>query len=121
MAPIQLQIHKIESYTDLNGSLGKRIELVETIDKNAQLSLASSPEQKEIQALMLQVQAMLPMQLVQKQPTAPKLILYLTETECDSLNIKLDVNQTYDVTFENGNIRLSLPEQPKQDAPLASS
>jgi len=40
----------------------------------------------------------------------PKIILYLTEEEYDLLNVKLEVNEVYEVSFRDGQIVFSRPQ-----------
>jgi hypothetical protein len=37
--------------------------------------------------------------------TVPKIILFLTEQECEMLGIDFDVNQIYDIRLENQSMR----------------
>ena len=100
-----VRVNKIESYRDLNGSLGKKIELVE---ENQDHSNALVPE--EVQAVISSVKTVLAQmgpQIQLTKPVMPKMILFLTEDEYDDLDVSLDVNQTYQILFEGQAIKFN--------------
>ena len=100
-----VRVDKIESYRDLNGSLGKKIELVE---ENEDHSNALVPE--EVQAVISSVKTVLAQmgpQIQLTKPVMPKMILFLTEDEYDDLDVSLDVNQTYQILFEGQAIKFN--------------
>jgi uncharacterized membrane protein len=100
-----VRVNKIESYRDLNGSLGKKIELVE---ENEDHSNALVPE--EVQAVISSVKTVLAQmgpQIQLTKPVMPKMILFLTEDEYDDLDVSLDVNQTYQILFEGQAIKFN--------------
>ena len=97
-----VRIHKIESIRDVNGVLGKRIELIE--DRNQTIVRAMKPQSEEVmiaQNVMQALQQQIPMFAMSVNVPIPKIILFLTEQEYESLDIKFDVNQTYEVTLKN--------------------
>lgn len=106
---IQIRVNKIESYRDINGQLGKKIELVEEHEDYNKAVQPSSEEAAVIMGMMVSLQKQMPgiMQI----PVIPKMILYLTEEEYDSLGVTLDVNQTYQVTFESQTIKISTQQR----------
>ena len=108
-----VRVNKIESYRDLNGNLGKKIELVE---EHEDLPNALIPE--EAQILMSNIKLVLQQTVPQMQmqiPVMPKMILFLTEDEYDSLGVSLDVNQTYQVIFEGQAIKFNKEYQQHEE------
>ena len=55
--------------------------------------------------IMAAIQTQMPFLPQRTQIANPKLLLFLTEQEYDSLAIDFDVNQVYEVVLENMNIR----------------
>jgi len=51
------------------------------------------------------LQQQLPMFPARAELAVPKIILFLTEQEYESLNIDFDVNQIYEITLENQTIK----------------
>jgi len=101
----RVRVHKIESIRDLDGNLGKRIELIEERKIPSFIVRPRTEEAKVVQDVLQAMQQQLPMPLVRKQFATPKLILFLTEQEYESLNINFDVNQIYEITLENQTIK----------------
>ena len=97
----RVSVHKIESIRDLDGNLGKRIELIEERQIPRFNVRPRTEEAKVVQDVLQAVQQQLPMPLARRQFATPKLILFLTEQEYESLSINFDVNQIYEVTLEN--------------------
>jgi len=97
----RVRVHKIESIRDLDGNLGKRIELIEERQIPRFIVRPRTEEAKVVQDVLQAVQQQLPMPLARRQFATPKLILFLTEQEYESLGINFDVNQIYEVTLEN--------------------
>jgi hypothetical protein len=103
----RVRVHKIESTRDLDGNLGKRIELIEEREVQNFVMRPQTDEAKMVQDLMQAMQQQMPF-LPQKQQMAfPKIVLFLTEHEYDSLGIEFDVNQVYQVTLENQTIKFA--------------
>lgn len=97
----RVRVHKIESIRDLDGNLGKRIELIEERKIPSFIVRPKTEEAKVVQDVLQAVQQQLPMLPARKQFATPKIILFLTEQECESLGISFDVNQIYEITLEN--------------------
>jgi hypothetical protein len=58
-----------------------------------------------VQEVLQAVQQQLPIFPARTEFAVPKIILFLTEQEYESLGIDFDVNQTYEIWLENQNIR----------------
>jgi hypothetical protein len=101
----RVRVHKIESIRDLDGNLGKRIELIEERKIPSFIVRPRTEEAKVVQDVLQAVQQQLPMPLGRKQFATPKIILFLTEQEYESLDINFDVNQIYEITLENQTIK----------------
>ncbi|MGB9778104.1 MAG: arcadin 1 [Candidatus Bathyarchaeales archaeon] len=100
-----VRVNKIESIRDLDGNLGKRIELVEERQIPRFVVRPQSEEAKMVQEVLQAVQQQLPIFPARTEFAIPKIILFLTEQEYESLGIEFDVNQTYEIWLENQNIR----------------
>ncbi|MEM2995101.1 MAG: arcadin 1 [Candidatus Bathyarchaeia archaeon] len=96
---------KIESIRDLDGNLGKRIELVEERPIPRFAVRPQSEEAKIVQDVIQAMQQQLPIFPTRMEFTIPKIILFLTEQEYESLGINFDVNQTYEIVLENQTIK----------------
>jgi hypothetical protein len=101
----RVRVNKIESTKDLDGNLGKRIELLEEREINPYVVRPQSDEAKMAQDIMQALQQQMPFLPQKTQLATPKIILFLTEHEYDSLSINFDVNQVYEVLLENLSIR----------------
>lgn len=101
----RVRVHKIESIRDLDGNLGKRIELIEERKIPSFIVRPRTEEAKVVQDVLQAVQQQLPAPLARRQFATPKLILFLTEQEYESLDIRFDVNQIYEITLENKTIK----------------
>jgi hypothetical protein len=101
----RVRVNKIESIRDLDGNLGKRIELVEEREIPRFVVRPQSEEAKMVQEVLQAVQQQLPIFPARTEFAIPKIILFLTEQEYESLGIDFDVNQTYEIWLENQNIR----------------
>jgi hypothetical protein len=97
----RVRVHKIESIRDLDGNLGKRIELIEDRQIPHFVVRPQTEEAKVVQDVMQALQQQLPMFPARAELAVPKIILFLTEQEYESLNIDFDVNQIYEITLEN--------------------
>jgi len=110
---IRLRVNRIESYRDITGNLGKKIELVEDQELPGGLPIVQSEEGRVVSEVMMQVQKQfggMPL----KEWSNPKLWLFLTEEEYEALGIVLDVNQTYDVAFQDQTIKFTRPQEPEE-------
>ncbi len=103
----RIRVSKIESHRDVDGNLGKRIELVEEREVSNFPMRPATDEAKMIQDVLQQLQQQMPMFSPRQQIAVPKILLFLTESEYDSLGISFDVNQVYEVTLENQSIKFT--------------
>jgi hypothetical protein len=101
----RVRVNKIESIRDLDGNLGKRIELVEERQIPRFAVRPQSEEAKMVQEVLQTMQQQLPIFPARTEFSIPKIILFLTEQEYESLGIDFDVNQTYEIWLENQNIK----------------
>jgi hypothetical protein len=101
----RVRVNKIESTRDLDGNLGKRIELVEEREINSYIVRPQSDEAKVAADIFQALRTQMPFLPQRTQIANPKILLFLTEQEYDSLCIDFDVNQVYDVALENQSIR----------------
>jgi hypothetical protein len=97
----RVRVHKIESIRDLDGNLGKRIELIEDRQVPHFVVRPQTEEAKVVQDVMQALQQQLPMFPGRAEFAVPKVILFLTEQEYESLGIEFDVNQIYEIGLEN--------------------
>jgi len=97
----RVRVNKIESIRDLDGNLGKRIELVEERKIPSFVVRPRTEEAKMVQDVLQAVQQQLPMLPAKRQFAIPKIILFLTEQEYERLGIDFDVNQVHEITLEN--------------------
>jgi hypothetical protein len=103
----RVRVNKIESTRDLDGNLGKRIELVEERPVSSFVMRPQTDEAKVAQDILQALQQQMPIFPQRTQLAMPKILLFLTEQEYDNLGIDFDVNQIYEVTLESQNIRLT--------------
>ena len=103
----RVRVNKIESSRDLDGNLGKRIELVEERGVSPFVVRPPTEEAKMAQDILQALQQQMPIFPQRTQFTIPKILLFLTEHEYDSLGIDFDVNQVYEVTLENQSIKFT--------------
>ena len=101
----RVRVNKIESTRDLDGNLGKRIELVEEREISPFVVRPQSDEAKMAQDIMQAVQQQMPFLPQRTQLTIPKILLFLTEQEYDNLGIDFDVNQIFEVILENQSVK----------------
>ncbi len=103
----RVRVNKIESSRDLDGNLGKRIELVEEREVSNFVMRPQTDEAKVVQDVMQAMQQQLPILQARQQLAFPKIILFLTEHEYDSLGITFDVNQVYEVSLGGQGIKFT--------------
>jgi hypothetical protein len=103
----RVRVNKIESIHDPDGNLGKRIELLEDRDIPRFAVRPQTEEAQAVQDVLQALQQQMPMFAPRAQLAIPKIILFLTEQEYESLGIEFDVNQVYDITLENQAIRFN--------------
>lgn len=101
----RVRVSKIESIRDLDGNLGKRIELVEERQIPHFVIRPQTEEAKVVQDVLQALQQQLPIFPTKAQLAFPKIILFLTEQEYESLGISFDVNQVYEIRLENHAIK----------------
>ncbi|MEM3730230.1 MAG: arcadin 1 [Candidatus Bathyarchaeia archaeon] len=101
----RVRVNKIESIRDLDGNLGKRIELVEERPMPRFVVKPQTEEAKIVQDVFQALQQQLPFFPARAEFTIPKIILFLTEQEYESLGIDFDVNQIYEIKLEGQTIK----------------
>ena len=101
----RVRVNKIESIRDLDGNLGKRVELIEDRPNPQFVMRPQTDEAKVVQDVLQAMQQQLPMFTMRGDIATPKIILFLTEQEYESLGIEFDVNQTYEIMLENQTIQ----------------
>jgi hypothetical protein len=101
----RVRVSKIESIRDLDGNLGKRIELVEERQIPRFVVKPQSEEARVVQDVFQALQQQLPVFPARGEFSVPKIILFLTEQEYESLSIEFDVNQIYEIALENQTIK----------------
>ena len=92
---------------DIDGNLGKRIELIEDRQIPKFVVRPQTEEAKMMQDVMQTLQQQLPMFAVRADVAIPKIILFLTEQEYESLGIEFDVNQVYEIMLENRTLKFT--------------
>ena len=103
----RVRVNKIESNRDLDGNLGKRIELVEEREIGNYVMRPQTDEAKVVQDVLQALQQQMPMFPQRQQLAVPKILLFLTEQEYDSLGINFDVNQVYEVSLGGQGIKFT--------------
>ncbi|MGA2308057.1 MAG: arcadin 1 [Candidatus Bathyarchaeia archaeon] len=101
----RVRVNKIESIRDIDGNLGKRIELIEDRQIPNFVVRPQTEEAKMVQDVMQALQQQMPMFPMRTEVAIPKIILFLTEQEYESLGIEFDVNQIYEITLENQTLK----------------
>jgi hypothetical protein len=102
---MRVRVQRIESIHDPEGSLGKRIELVEERPMPRFPMRPSSEEGRMVQDVVQALQQQLPIANIGGSVAFPKIILFLTEQEYDELGITFDVNQLYEVDLTDNTIK----------------
>ncbi len=103
----RVRVNKIESIRDLDGNLGKRIEFIEDRQIPRFVVRPQTEEAKVVQDVLQALQTQMPMFSGRTDLALPKIILFLTEQEYESLGIEFDVNQVYDIGLENQTLRFT--------------
>ena len=101
----RVRVNKIESIRDVDGNLGKRIELVEEREMANYVMRPQTDEAKMVQDVLSALQQQMPMFPQRQQVAVPKILLFLTESEYDNLGIVFDVNQVYEVKLASQGIQ----------------
>jgi hypothetical protein len=102
---MRVKVQKIESFRDLEGNIGKRIELVQ---EDITPRFAIRPESEEariVQDMVRTLQQQIPLFSIQSQVVMPKIILFLTEREYEDLGVDFDVNQIYEVELSGQSMK----------------
>ena len=105
MLMVRVRVQRIESIRDPEGNLGKRIELLEDRIMPHMVIKPQTEEARMVQDVMQALQQQLPMMGQQSQFAFPKLVLFLTEQEYESLGVDFDVNQVYELELSGETIR----------------
>jgi hypothetical protein len=103
----RVRVNKIESIRDLDGNLGKRVELIEDRQIPQFVMRPQTEEAKVVQDVLQAMQHQLPMFPMRGEVAIPKIILFLTEQEYESLSMEFDVNQIYEIKLENQTIKFT--------------
>lgn len=102
---MRVRVHRIESFRDPEGNMGKRVELVQ-VDMAPRFAIRpESEEARLVQNMVRIIQQQMPMLAIQSHIVMPKIILFLTEQEYDELGVDFDVNQVYEVELSNHSIK----------------
>lgn len=102
---MRVRVQRIESFKDVEGNLGKRIELVQE-DMAPRFAIRpASEEARMVQDMIRVLQQQIPLLNVQSRIAMPKIILFLTEREYEELGVDFDVNQIYEIELSNQTIR----------------
>ena len=103
----RVRVQKIESIKDLDGNLGKRVELIEDRQVPHMVVRPQTEEAKVMQDVIQQLQQQMPIFSGRVDIAVPKIILFLTELEYESLGINFDVNQIYEIRLENQSLKFT--------------
>jgi hypothetical protein len=103
----RVRVQKIESIHDPDGNLGKRIELIEDRQVPHFTVRPQTEEAKVVQDVLQALQQQMPMFPGRVDFANPKIILFLTEQEYETLGINFDVNQIYDINLENQSLKFT--------------
>ncbi len=101
----RVRVQKIESIRDLDGNLGKRIELIEDRQVPHLVVRPQTEEAKVVQDVIQQLQQQMPIFPGRVDLAVPNNGFLLTELEYESLGIDFDVNQVYDIRLENQSLK----------------
>lgn len=92
-------VTRIESYTDIDGRRGKRIELAVV---NPRIEHEDySPESRIVKEVVTQLRTF-GFPIVQRQQGNIKLVIYLLPEEEEAFGLEFKVNNIYKITFSNG-------------------
>jgi hypothetical protein len=102
---VRVRVQRIESIHDPEGNLGKRIELVEERPVPSFAIRPTTEEGRMVQDVVQALQQQLPVMGPHANIAFPKIVLFLTEEEYDTLSITFDVNQIYEIELTNQTIK----------------
>jgi len=107
---VRVKVYRISSTSDPDTNQpGKMIELVETrADTNP--PVVPGDESRAIQGVIVQLRSMGVFPWARER-IVPKLTLFLTEEEYMLLNLKLEVNEVYDLMFRDGTIHFEVASE----------
>ena len=112
-----LRVARVESFEMPDGELGRRIELVEERPARGPPVVPARPMPEDVrlahelaQSVFQAMQAQLPFFRVSRRIRIPKIVLFLTEAECEELGLEFNVNQVYEVKFSSGTIKFKRVE-----------
>jgi len=100
---LKARVDQVQSYTDLEGKLGKRVTLV--IDMEIIRPKPQTEAEVVVEQVYQGIQQVIPMHAFPKSVSSPKICLFLTEEECDQIGINFEVNKTFVITLENQSIK----------------
>ena len=103
----RVRVNKIESIRDIDGNLGKRIELIEDRQVSQTVLRPQTEEAKVVQDVLQTLQQQMPIFPGRMDLAIPKIILFLTEQEYEMLGINFDVNQIYEIGLENQAVKFT--------------
>jgi hypothetical protein len=103
----RVRVNKIESIRDIDGNLGKRIELIEDRQIPKFVVRPQTEEAKMVQDVMQALQQQIPVFPMRTDIATPKIILFLTEQEYENLGIEFDVNQIFDISLEKQTLKFT--------------
>jgi hypothetical protein len=108
---VLVKVYRITSFTAPDtGEPGKQIELVEVKRQPLMSQQYGDEAAKVTHSIITQIQSMGLFPPMAKELTYPKVVLFLTEKEFDQLQVPMNVNDTYELTFEKEKMLFKLPE-----------
>jgi hypothetical protein len=108
---VLVKVFRITSFNAPDtGVSGKQIELVEVKRQPVMSQQYGDDTSRVTQSIISQIQSMGIFPPMPKEITYPKVILFLTENEFDQLQVPMNVNDTYELTFEKERMVFKLPE-----------
>jgi hypothetical protein len=102
---VRVIVKRMESIKDSSGNLGKKVELVQEDQLPAFAIRPPSEEARMVQNVFKAFQQQIPMLGVRNQTVNPKIILFLTEQEYESLGVRFEINQIYDIELSLRSLR----------------
>jgi hypothetical protein len=108
---VLVKVFRITSFTAPDtGEPGKQLEMVE-VKRQPMMGQQYGGDDtvRFTQTVISQIQSMGILPQMAKEINYPKIILFLTEKEFDQLEVPMNVNDTYELTFEKGKISFSIP------------
>jgi hypothetical protein len=108
---VLVRVHRVTSVTDPEtGKPGKQIELVEVRQRRDSFGMFGVGEEAQIVKNVLSQFQAFGLFPHMREMILPKITLFLTEDEYDMLGVRFEVNETFDLVFKDGTIRLEKPE-----------